>query len=104
MLTIVEKLRQQTTLLSAAQLAAILGIKASTIPAWKQRNRGPARIELGNTVRFDPAVVAAWLESQTVAPLTPAPVRQVLQQPTPLPTWLQATNRNKAQITGGFGQ
>lgn len=98
-LSIVEQLRSQKTLLSAAQLAAILGIKVGTISAWKQRNRGPARIELGNTVRFDGCAVAAWLESQTVAPLTPkAP--PPLQQPTPMPSWLQNT-RGKSQITGG---
>jgi len=89
-LSIIAQLRALTTLLSVLQLAALLGVKPGTIAAWKQRGRGPARIEIGNTVRFDPAVVADWLEAQTVAPAAPT-------APAPLPAWL---TRNKAQITG----
>lgn len=94
-LTVIEKLLASAGLLSREQLAPILGVKVGTLTAWTQRNRGPASIRVGDLVRYDPVVVARWLESQTVEPAE----IQAPKASTPLPDWLQP-NRPKAHIAG----
>ncbi len=97
-LTVIEKLLASAGLLSREQLAPILGVKVGTLTAWTQRNRGPASIRVGDLVRYDPVVVARWLESQTVESASPAE-SQAPKASTPLPDWLQQ-NRPKAHIAG----
>lgn len=97
-LTIAEKLLACPGLMSREQLAPVLGVKVGTLTAWGQRKRGPASIKVGDLVRYDPVVVARWLESQTEAPAT-ATENQAPKASTPLPDWLQQ-NRPKAHIVG----
>lgn len=94
-LTIAEKLLACPGLMSREQLAPVLGVKVGTLTAWGQRKRGPASIKVGDLVRYDPVVVARWLESQAVEPAE----SQAPKASTPLPDWLQP-NRPKARIAG----
>jgi len=88
--------------LSPEQVAALLDVKVGTLAAWRCQKRGPAFYRLNAVIRYKREDVDAWVEAQRVATATPAPrpVPAPLQQPNPLPTWLQNT-RTKAQITGG---
>lgn len=97
-LTVIEKLLASQGLLSRKQLAPILGVEVGTLTAWVPRERGPAFMKVGDLVRYDPVVVARWLESQMVEPASPAE-SQAPKASTPLPDWLQP-NRPKAHIAG----
>ena len=54
-------------LLSEEQLEETTGIPRRTWQDWRLRNRGPAYIKAGRLVRYDPATVAQWPASRTVA-------------------------------------
>ncbi|UOZ07505.1 AlpA family transcriptional regulator [Amycolatopsis sp. WQ 127309] len=43
------------------ELGAFLGIPEKTLRDWRLRGYGPAFIKLGKHVRYDPAVVRAWV-------------------------------------------
>ena len=51
-------------LLSVEQLAHILQVPAKTIYEWRCRGEGPAGMRVGRYLRFDPADVAAWIDSR----------------------------------------
>lgn len=97
--SIVAQLRKMKTLLSPKNLEDLLDMKVGSWAARRNRGQEPAFIKIGGMVRYDPNVVADWLERQTVTPAAPpAPVAPP-PPPAPLPNWLQAT-RAKAAITG----
>ena len=95
--SIVAQLREMKTLLSPEQLAPLLGIQVGSLAARRVRKQAPAFVKVGAVVRYDPAVVADWLQSQTV---THAPTPNA-----PLPTWLQQPSiRKQSSVTGRSGQ
>ena len=51
-------------LLSPADVAALLGVKKSTVYMWTHRNYIP-HIKLGKLVRFDESKILAWLEKKS---------------------------------------
>lgn len=51
-------------LLSPKELADYLGVPLATIYQWRHKGTGPRGHVVGRHVRFQPADVAAWLESQ----------------------------------------
>ena len=51
-------------LLTARELAALLGVSASTVLDWFEAGRLPG-FKLGRVVRFRPSEVEAWLEAGT---------------------------------------
>jgi excisionase family DNA binding protein len=51
-------------LLSADEIAELLGVKKSTIYQWTHQKYIP-HIKLGNKVRFKPSQIDKWLEQRT---------------------------------------
>lgn len=50
-------------LLSADEVAEFLGIPVATLYQWRHKGCGPDAYRVGRHLRYDPAVVRAWLES-----------------------------------------
>lgn len=55
-------------LLSPKQLALLLGVATVTVRVWRQRRQGPPYHRVGGRVKYRESDVAAWLESNRVAP------------------------------------
>ena len=55
-------------LLSARDLAVLLGFSASTIVDWSERGEVPA-FKVGGRLRFRESEVLAWLEARRIAPV-----------------------------------
>jgi excisionase family DNA binding protein len=51
-------------LLSAAELAAYLGVPVSTLYFWRERGRGPRGFKVGKELRYRATDVADWLEQK----------------------------------------
>lgn len=51
-------------LLNETELAELLGLKLSTVRAWRHSHRGPRFIKVGFSVRYDSKDVTAWLTSR----------------------------------------
>lgn len=52
-------------LLSADELAELVGVPPKTLADWRTRGIGPAYVRIGRHVRYRPADVEAWLQSRT---------------------------------------
>ena len=57
-------------LMNERDAAALLGLSAATLRAWRFQRRGPAFARLGRAVRYRRADLVAFLESATVSPST----------------------------------
>ena len=53
------------SLWTTQQAAEFLGLKAHTPEKWRTTGIGPPFIYVGGAVRYRPADVEAWLDSQT---------------------------------------
>lgn len=51
-------------LMTLEQVADYLGVPVRTVYAWRATNKGPRGIRVGRHVRYRPADVEAWLDSQ----------------------------------------
>ena len=51
-------------LLSAHQLAELLGVPVNTLYAWKYRGGGPPAYRIGKHLRYREAEVLGWIEAQ----------------------------------------
>lgn len=51
-------------LLTADEVAAILGVPIATVYQWRSRQLGPRGYRVGRHLRFREADVEVWLESQ----------------------------------------
>ena len=51
-------------LLSVEEVAEILGVPRATLYRWRYKGTGPRGIPVGRHIRFKPADVERWLESQ----------------------------------------
>jgi excisionase family DNA binding protein len=79
-------------LLTAAELAELLGFAAGTIVDWAERGTIPA-FKLGGRLRFRESEVLAWVETRRVGPGTggevlptpTVPTRRVVSQALPTP-------------------
>ncbi|MGW3961832.1 helix-turn-helix transcriptional regulator [Amycolatopsis sp. NPDC005003] len=49
------------------ELGAFLGLSEKTLKHWRQTGYGPAFTRMGKHVRYDPAVVRAWLNGLDAA-------------------------------------
>ena len=49
-------------LLTTREAAARCGLAPKTLYMWGLEGRGPRRIHLGRTVRYDPQDLDAWIE------------------------------------------
>ncbi len=68
---VMDRLGVKPGLWSSDQVAAFLGVPLQTLYVWRHRGVGPRAFKVGRHLRFDPAEVRYWLESQ----------RSVLRQP-----------------------
>jgi predicted DNA-binding transcriptional regulator AlpA len=48
-------------LLSAKEAAKFLGFCEVTLAKWRESGKGPAFIKIGRTVRYDPAILRAFI-------------------------------------------
>lgn len=55
------------TLLTAPDVAQVLGVPTSTVYGWALRGEGPPSFKVGKHRRFDAAAVAEWLREQQEA-------------------------------------
>ncbi|MCL2532546.1 MAG: helix-turn-helix domain-containing protein [Nocardiaceae bacterium] len=55
------------SLLSSAQAAEILAVTPSHLRQMRHMGRGPAYIKEGKLVRYEPAALAAWIESRRIS-------------------------------------
>lgn len=51
-------------LLTLRELAAYLGVPASTVYYWRQRRTGPRGFRVGKALRYRTSDVEAWLRQQ----------------------------------------
>jgi excisionase family DNA binding protein len=50
---------------SATDVANYLGVPVATLYQWRYLHTGPAAYRVGRHIRYEPAVVQAWLNEQT---------------------------------------
>lgn len=55
------KTRGLPVLLSAAEVAAYLGIPVATLYRWRYQGTGPRAVRVGRHLRYDAAGVRQWL-------------------------------------------
>jgi excisionase family DNA binding protein len=65
--TFIGTIRQRRSLMSVKDLAQALGVNPYTIYRLAKRSRIPV-IRIGYTLRFDPQMIANWLELKSVVP------------------------------------
>jgi predicted DNA-binding transcriptional regulator AlpA len=53
-------------LLKSKELAELLGFQESTLRQWRTEGIGPPYLRLGHRVRYEFAVVTAWLAAHQV--------------------------------------
>lgn len=65
-MSILKNLRGRTTPLNVKDLAELLDVTEGTIQRWVRRRQVPA-IRVGDVIRFDPAMLADWIELQAAS-------------------------------------
>jgi excisionase family DNA binding protein len=50
-----------------AEVAAYLRVPVETLYTWRKRHVGPPAARVGRHLRYDPAVVRAWLRQRQAA-------------------------------------
>lgn len=63
-MSILKNLRGRTAPLNVKDFAELLDVTEGTIQRWVRRNQVPA-IRVGDVIRFDPGMLADWVELQT---------------------------------------
>lgn len=59
-------------LMTTDQLCEFLQVSRRTVATWRAQHTGPAYVRLGNSVRYRPEDVDAWLSRGLVTPLRDA--------------------------------
>lgn len=57
-------LLERDALITPPELAAFLGLPVRTLGQWRYIGVGPVWVNVGRHVRYEPADVRAWLDSQ----------------------------------------
>ena len=83
-------------LLTARELAEVLGVSASTVLDWFEAGRLPGFRLNGRAVRFRGSEIAKWLEEQRA----PNPRRLVSSSPSGIPSGMSSSTSSS---TGGAG-
>ncbi len=65
-MSILRRLRAQTRPLGVKEVAELFDVTESTIQRWIRRGEIPA-IRVSDTIRFDPGVLADWIEQRSIA-------------------------------------
>lgn len=58
--------RDRRPLMSAEELADVLGVPLNTVYIWNHRHQGPRAHKVGRYLRYRWPEVEAWLEAQAV--------------------------------------
>ena len=53
-------------LLTEIEAADLLALTPRALQAWRQREKGPAFVKAGSSVRYRRAAIEAWLDGRTV--------------------------------------
>jgi hypothetical protein len=64
-----DNLRQRSSYLTTADVIELLGYQRNTLCAWAKAGRIPA-VHTPGGYRFDPLVLAQWLDDRTTGKLT----------------------------------
>jgi excisionase family DNA binding protein len=67
-MSILKKLREQTRPLGVKEIAELFDVSEATIQRWVRKGEIPA-IRVSDTIRFDPGVLADWIEQ--LSPMSP---------------------------------
>ena len=67
-MSILKNLRERTAPLNVRDLAELLDVTEPTIQRWVRRHQVPA-IRVGDVIRFDPGILADWVELQSAGSL-----------------------------------
>jgi predicted DNA-binding transcriptional regulator AlpA len=51
------------------EAAAFLGLKPSTLAAWRHQGRGPRYLKIGRSCFYRESDLEAWLDAQAVIPM-----------------------------------
>jgi excisionase family DNA binding protein len=73
-MSILKKLREREEPLNTSELARLLVVTEATILRWIRNRQIPA-IRIGDVIRFDGAMLAAWFEMQAACTLPPSAPR-----------------------------
>jgi excisionase family DNA binding protein len=65
-MSILKKLREQTRPLGVKEIAELFDVSEATIQRWVRRGEIPA-IRVSDTIRFDPGILADWIEQLSMA-------------------------------------
>ena len=57
-------------LLTVDETAALLGVSKYSLYGWHRQGIGPDRIRVGHSIRYDRAVIYAWIDSNIESPRT----------------------------------
>jgi len=66
-MSILKKLREREEPLNTSELAKLLAVTEPTIQKWARQKQIPC-IRIGSTLRFDPTMLADWIELQATRP------------------------------------
>ncbi len=64
-MSILKKLRERTRPLGVKEIAELFDVSEATIQRWVRRGEIPA-IRVSDTIRFDPGVLADWIEQRSI--------------------------------------
>ena len=62
-MSILKKLRERADPLNVSELAQLVGVTEATVQRWARKQQIPT-IRIGDVIRFDPAMLADWIELQ----------------------------------------
>jgi excisionase family DNA binding protein len=65
-MSILKKLRKQTRPLGVREIAELFDVSETTIQRWVRGREVPA-IRIADTIRFDPGILADWIEQRSIA-------------------------------------
>ena len=65
-MSILKKLREQTRPLGVKEIAELFDVSEATIQRWVRGREVPA-IRIADTIRFDPGILADWIEQRSAA-------------------------------------
>lgn len=62
-MSILKRLRERADPLNVSELAQLLSVTEATVQRWARKRQIPT-IRIGDVIRFDPAMLADWIELQ----------------------------------------
>jgi excisionase family DNA binding protein len=63
-MSIIKALRERIDPLNVSELAKLLDVTEATVQRWARKRQIPS-IRIGDVIRFDPAMLADWIELQS---------------------------------------